>query len=272
MTRSRGLAFGDNLRIGNDFPAYRERGRALSSLRAGRPRRTTTGWPSNRAGVCGGKCIQDNFKRRRIRHTAVTLTVHEFGLNSTIIGFGEKVHSARSLHAKVQESVVKLSRKRKGIDVSLTRRSAWRSRGNQCPASGFLYRSGTSPVPLSRDAHFQVNGGITVNKTTQTVESATGAFHIEDVYPLDRWRPLSGEADRRRARRGVGGYLSRRTRGDRRSPGLAPRAVDREWRREPMTMAQQRPLGGLVRAGCARPLCLCHRGLDRRIRHLAAWI
>ena len=28
--------------------------------------------------------------------------------------------------------------------------------------------------------------GITVNKTTQTVESAAagGAFHIEDVYPL----------------------------------------------------------------------------------------
>ena len=32
---------------------------------------------------------------------------------------------------------------------------------------------------------FHVNG-ITVNKTTQTVESAAagGAFHIEDVYPL----------------------------------------------------------------------------------------
>src|SRR5712691_13102007 len=33
--------------------------------------------------------------------------------------------------------------------------------------------------------HFHVNG-ITVNKTTQTVESAAagGGFHIEDVYPL----------------------------------------------------------------------------------------
>jgi starch synthase (maltosyl-transferring) len=31
--------------------------------------------------------------------------------------------------------------------------------------------------------HFHVTG-ITVNKTTQTVESAGGAFHIEDVYPL----------------------------------------------------------------------------------------
>src|SRR2546421_9969211 len=33
--------------------------------------------------------------------------------------------------------------------------------------------------------HIHVNG-ITVNKTTQTVESAAtgGAFHIEDVYPL----------------------------------------------------------------------------------------
>src|SRR5258705_9282370 len=33
--------------------------------------------------------------------------------------------------------------------------------------------------------HIHVNG-ITVNKTTQTVESAAavGAFHVEDVYPL----------------------------------------------------------------------------------------
>src|SRR5215510_9200200 len=31
--------------------------------------------------------------------------------------------------------------------------------------------------------HFQVNGGITVNKTAQTVEGSNGAFHIEDVFP-----------------------------------------------------------------------------------------
>ena len=58
--------------------------------------------------------------------------------------------------------------------------------GNQCPASGFVYRSGASPFPQSkRDVILHVNG-ITVNKTTQTVESAAagGAFHIEDIYPL----------------------------------------------------------------------------------------
>ena len=32
--------------------------------------------------------------------------------------------------------------------------------------------------------HLSHVNGITVNKTTQTVESASGAFHIEDVFPL----------------------------------------------------------------------------------------
>jgi starch synthase (maltosyl-transferring) len=53
------------------------------------------------------------------------------------------------------------------------------------PVSGFVYASGASPFPQSkRDVFFHVNG-ITVNKTTQTIESAAtgGAFHIEDVYP-----------------------------------------------------------------------------------------
>ena len=50
------------------------------------------------------------------------------------------------------------------------------------------------------------------------------------------------------------------------------RELDREWRREPMTMDEQRPLVRLVRARRARPLCLCDRGLDRRVRHLAARI
>jgi hypothetical protein len=43
--------------------------------------------------------IEDNFKRGGIRHTAVTLTVHEFGLNSLASGLSEKVHSAGTLHA-----------------------------------------------------------------------------------------------------------------------------------------------------------------------------
>ena len=83
--------------------------------------------------------------------------------------------------------------------------------------------------------HIHVNG-ITVNKTTQTVESAAtgGAFHIEDVYPLiDGGRfpvkRIAGErvevwADVYRDGHDVvaAALLWRRER-------------DREWRREPMT-------------------------------------
>ena len=39
-----------------------------------------------------------------------------------------------------------------------------------------------------------------------------------------------------------------------------------------MTHRQQRPLVGPFVPDAAGPLCLRHRGLDRRIRHLAAWI
>src|ERR1700682_98106 len=45
---------------------------------------------------------------------------------------------------------------------------------------------GASPFPsIETGRHSHVNG-ITVNKTTQTVESAAagGPFHIEDIYPL----------------------------------------------------------------------------------------
>ena len=83
--------------------------------------------------------------------------------------------------------------------------------------------------------HFHVNG-ITVNKTTQTVESAAdgGAFHIEDVYPLiDGGRfavkrivgePVEVWADIYRDGHDVAAasLVWRRER-------------DREWRREPMT-------------------------------------
>jgi starch synthase (maltosyl-transferring) len=82
---------------------------------------------------------------------------------------------------------------------------------------------------------FHVNG-ITVNKTTQTVESAAvgGAFHIEDVYPL-----VDG-----------GRYPVKRIVGERievwadvyrdgdalvRAALVWRREQDREWRREPMT-------------------------------------
>src|SRR5256885_16003009 len=53
------------------------------------------------------------------------------------------------------------------------------------PSQRLLYLSGVSPFrrPKGTSSH---TDGITVNKTTQTVESAAvgGVFHIEDVYPL----------------------------------------------------------------------------------------
>jgi starch synthase (maltosyl-transferring) len=88
---------------------------------------------------------------------------------------------------------------------------------------------------LCPEPHFQVNGGITVNKTTQSVESATGAFHIEDVFPsIDGGRfpvkriigePVEVWADiYRDGHEVIAAALVWR------------REVDREWRREPMTM------------------------------------
>ena len=48
--------------------------------------------------------IEDNLEGGRVRHTAVTLTVHEFGLDSLVFSLSEKVHSARGLHANVPET------------------------------------------------------------------------------------------------------------------------------------------------------------------------
>ena len=83
--------------------------------------------------------------------------------------------------------------------------------------------------------HFHVNG-ITVNKTTQTVESAAdgGAFHIEDVYPLI-------DGGRFAAKRIVGERVEvwadiYRDGHDVAAASLVwRRERDRQWRREPMT-------------------------------------
>src|SRR5258708_19077562 len=99
-----------------------------------------------------------------------------------------------------------------------------------------------SAIETGRYIH--VNG-ITVNKTTQTVESAAavGAFHIEDVYPLiDGGRfpvkrivgePIEIWADVYRDGHDVmaAALLWRRER----DPG---------WRREPMTPHRNHPWGG----------------------------
>src|SRR5947207_14651071 len=103
--------------------------------------------------------------------------------------------------------------------------------------------------------HIHVNG-ITVNKTTQTVESAAtgGAFHIEDVYPLiDGGRfpvkrivgePIEVWADVYRDGHDVvaAALLWRRER-------------DGEWRREPMRHpSNDRSGGSLVPARPRRPV------------------
>jgi len=83
--------------------------------------------------------------------------------------------------------------------------------------------------------HFHVNG-ITVNKTTQTVESAAagGGFHIEDVYPLI-------DSGRFAVKRIVGERVEvwadiYRDGHDVAAASLVwRREQDREWRREPMT-------------------------------------
>ena len=43
--------------------------------------------------------VDNDLQRGRVRDMPVTLTVHEFGLDTQFFGFGEKVHSARGLHA-----------------------------------------------------------------------------------------------------------------------------------------------------------------------------
>ena len=75
-----------------------------TSLRAGRPDRITTGLADERPGGLGRQGIEDDFERFCVRHTALTLTVQKFGLNSPGFSFCEKVHSARGLHATIVET------------------------------------------------------------------------------------------------------------------------------------------------------------------------
>jgi starch synthase (maltosyl-transferring) len=91
---------------------------------------------------------------------------------------------------------------------------------------------------------FHVNG-ITVNKTTQTVESAAagGAFHIEDVYPhIDGGRfpvkRITGE------RIEVWADIYRDSHDVVSAALVWRREVDREWRRKPMTHHSNDRWGG----------------------------
>jgi starch synthase (maltosyl-transferring) len=98
-----------------------------------------------------------------------------------------------------------------------------------------IYVRSVSFPAIETGRSFYVNG-ITVNKTTQTVESAAaGAFHIEDVYPqIDGGRfavkrivgePVEIWADIYRDGHDVAAASL-----------VWRREQDREWRREPMTL------------------------------------
>jgi hypothetical protein len=92
---------GDNLKTVNDFPAQRERGSLLEfgpRRQAGADHHRPFDKPVGQAYRHG---IDDDFQRGPIRGMAVTLTVNIFGLDSELSGFGEEVHSARGLHAKL---------------------------------------------------------------------------------------------------------------------------------------------------------------------------
>src|ERR1700686_1083614 len=111
-----GLSLCDNLKAGNDFPAQWKRG-SVPELGP----RGSSGPDHHRLAekplrLLSRQGIEDDFQRRGIRHMAVTLTVDIFGLDSEVFSFGEKVHSARRLHATIR-GVAKFSRYRKRIAV-----------------------------------------------------------------------------------------------------------------------------------------------------------
>ncbi len=95
------LAFGDNLKSGNDFPPQRKRG-SLAEFGprgpAGPDHHRLAEKPVRDAHRQG---IEDDLQRHGIRHMAVTLAVDKFGLDSEVFSSFVKVHSARRLHATV---------------------------------------------------------------------------------------------------------------------------------------------------------------------------
>src|SRR5205085_6205661 len=112
------------------------------------------------------------------------------------------------------------------------------------PSQRLLYLSGVAPFrrPKGTSSH---TDGITVNKTTQTVESAAvgGVFHIEDVYPLiDGGRfPVKRIAGERVE---VWADIYRDGHDVVSAALVWRREHDREWRREPMTHHSNDRWGG----------------------------
>src|SRR3954466_4772656 len=112
------------------------------------------------------------------------------------------------------------------------------------PSQRLLYLSGMSPFRRPKGTSSYTDG-ITVNKTTQTVESAAvgGVFHIEDVYPLiDGGRfPVKRIAGERVE---VWADIYRDGHDVVSAALVWRRERDREWRREPMTHHSNDRWGG----------------------------
>ena len=95
-----GLSLRNNLNPRSDFPAQWEGGSLEFSPRwlTGPDHHRLVEEPVRRPRRQG---IEDGFQRHGVCHMAVTLTIHEVGLNAQVFGFGEKVHSARRLQMTV---------------------------------------------------------------------------------------------------------------------------------------------------------------------------
>ena len=143
-----GLAVSDNLKTRNDFPMQRKRDSLLQLGPRGPAGANHHGLLEKPVGNLRRQGIEDDFQRGCVRDMPVTLTVQEFGLDSQVFGSGEKVHSARRLHATVRD-VAKFSSYRKRIAV-FNSKASQAFPGNQCQPSGFLYRFGASPFPQSK--------------------------------------------------------------------------------------------------------------------------
>ena len=143
-----GLAVSDNFRTGNDFPAQGQRGSLPDLGLRGVPRPDHDHLIKKPVRHPSRQRVQDNFQSRGLGHMPAPLTVNKFGLDSEAFSFGENVHSARGLHTTVT-GVGKFSRYGRRI-VMFNSPASPAFPGNQCPASGFLYRSVASPFPQSK--------------------------------------------------------------------------------------------------------------------------
>jgi len=151
------LPLRDDPGVPDDFPVQRQFGGGFELGSCGLARPDHHRLPEKPVRGPYRQRIENDLQCRGIRHMAVTLTVHEFGLNTQLSGSGEKVHSARHLHTT--------GRSRREFHIFRNRIAVFNALatppfpGNQCPANGFVYsperllsrkRNGTSfPMPTA---------------------------------------------------------------------------------------------------------------------------